>query len=120
MIKKPIEVALPLEAINRMGWKTPAGSIPTGALKKWLKGRSGNTGGNSYSWEPTLTPLQPVQNSGVSANRAANYNADSEGTRLNYEAVSDAVSNLRACRPIDESWKAQIDEDYVRRNKKKR
>lgn len=78
-----------------------------------------------YGWEfiflgANIDAIATGAKFGASADRAANYHADSEGTRLNYEAVSDAVSNLRACRPIDESWKAQIDEDYVRRNKKKR
>lgn len=56
-------------------------------------------------------------NFGISADRAANYNADGEGTRLNYEAVSHAVSEIRAKRSISESWKAKIDEDFARRGK---
>ena len=56
---------------------------------------------------------------GISADRAANYHADGEGTRLNYEAVSQVVSEIRANRPIGDSWKAEIDEDFVRRNKKR-
>ena len=54
---------------------------------------------------------------GISADRAANYNADGEGTKLNYQAVSNVVSEIRASRPIKESWKAQIDEDFARRGK---
>jgi uncharacterized protein YegL len=78
-----------------------------------------------YGWEfifmgANIDAIATGAKFGVSADRSANYNADGEGTRLNYEAVSDAVSNLRACRPIDENWKAQIDADFARRNKKKR
>ena len=54
---------------------------------------------------------------GISADRAANYHADGEGTRLNYEAVSQVVSEIRANRPIGDSWKAKIDADYERRGK---
>ncbi|HWQ72504.1 MAG TPA: hypothetical protein VN370_09330 [Desulfitobacteriaceae bacterium] len=54
---------------------------------------------------------------GISANRAANYHADREGTRLNYEALSHAVSELRAGGALADSWKAEIDEDYEKRNK---
>jgi hypothetical protein len=54
---------------------------------------------------------------GISANRAANYHDDSEGTRLNYEAVSHAVSELRASRPLTDNWKAEINEDFEKRNK---
>jgi hypothetical protein len=55
---------------------------------------------------------------GISADRAANYNADGTGTKLNYDAVGDVVSELRASRPIIDSWKAKIDADYARRGKK--
>ncbi len=52
---------------------------------------------------------------GISANRAANYHADREGTRLNYEALSNIVSELRAGGALADSWKAEIDEDYEKR-----
>lgn len=55
---------------------------------------------------------------GISADRTANFHSDGKSTRLNYEAVSNAVSELRANRPIDASWKAEIDADFVHRNKK--
>ncbi|HEY5583870.1 MAG TPA: hypothetical protein VIK78_05190 [Ruminiclostridium sp.] len=56
---------------------------------------------------------------GIGAGRAANYHADSEGTRLNYEAVSCFVSEIRADIPIDEKWKAKIDSDFANRKKKR-
>ena len=58
-----------------------------------------------------------LQRVGISADRAANYHADGEGTRLNYEAVSQVVSEIRANRPIGDSWKAKIDADYEHRGK---
>lgn len=51
----------------------------------------------------------------IDADRAANYHPDPKGTRLNYEAVSDAVSNVRAAKPIGSSWKEKIDRDYRER-----
>ena len=54
---------------------------------------------------------------GISADRAANYHADSQGTQLNYEAVSCAVSELRSNRKIGDNWKASIDEDFKKRSK---
>ncbi len=76
-----------------------------------------------YGWEfiflgANIDAIFTAERIGICANRAANYNADGEGTRLNYEAVSFAVSEFRASRPITDSWKAEIDEDFTRRNKK--
>lgn len=54
---------------------------------------------------------------GIDPDRAANYHADGHGTNLNYRAVSFAVSEMRASRPLDEKWKAEIEEDYKARRK---
>jgi uncharacterized protein YegL len=55
---------------------------------------------------------------GIAADRAVNYHADGAGTRLNYEAVSDAASCLRTSCPLDGTWKERIDHDYHKRDKK--
>ncbi len=51
---------------------------------------------------------------------AAKFGIDSDraSTRLNYEALSNVVSEFRSCRTIDESWKEKIDEDFARRGGK--
>lgn len=55
---------------------------------------------------------------GIKADRAANYNSDRVGTRLNYEVLAEAVCTMRAsAAPIDGSWKKRIDEDYEKRGK---
>lgn len=75
-----------------------------------------------YEWEfiflgANIDAISTAARFGISADRAANFHADSEGTRLNYEAVSHAVSELRASRPLTDSWKAEIDKDFRKRNK---
>ena len=58
---------------------------------------------------------------GISADRAANYNSDHEGTALNYDVLADAVSDMRCCAsPIGAGWKKRIEEDYEKRGKKNR
>jgi uncharacterized protein YegL len=76
-----------------------------------------------YGWEfiflgANIDAVSTAARFGIGAERAANYNADKRGTRLNYEAVSNAVSELRSNKPIAESWKAEIDDDFKRRGKK--
>jgi uncharacterized protein YegL len=76
-----------------------------------------------YGWEfiflgANIDAISTAARFGIDAERAANYHADDEGTRLNYEAVSNVVSEFRASRPITDSWKAKIDEDFVSRSKK--
>lgn len=52
---------------------------------------------------------------GIGADRAVNYHADSAGTQLNYEVLSDAISAVRSACPLGSGWKTRIDEDYARR-----
>ena len=54
---------------------------------------------------------------GIRADRTATYLCDSEGTALNYEVISDAVSQVRASRPLEEGWKARIDCDRKKRSR---
>lgn len=76
-----------------------------------------------YDWEfiflgANIDAISTAARFGISSDRAANYNADSEGTKLNYEVLNDAVSELRSCGNINSNWKSEIDKDFVRRGKK--
>ena len=55
---------------------------------------------------------------GIARDRAANYHADSRGTGVVYETVSEAVSYVRSCAaPLAANWKQKVDEDYRNREK---
>lgn len=77
-----------------------------------------------YGWEfiflgANIDAIETASRFGIGADRAANYHADSEGTALNYEVVSDAVCKLRSgSAPLDAGWKQRIDRDYAARRKK--
>ena len=55
---------------------------------------------------------------GIAPDRAVNYHCDSEGTRLNYQVLSQAVSAVRCSAPLDGHWKDAIEEDFRKRQKK--
>ena len=55
---------------------------------------------------------------GIGADCAANYHADSEGTNVIYETVSEAITQVRCCAaPLSADWKQRVDEDYKKRGK---
>ncbi len=73
-----------------------------------------------YGWEfiflgANIDAVETARHFGISEDRAVNYNSDSQGTRLNYEVVSDAVSCCRMSAPIQANWSQRIDEDYRNR-----
>ena len=57
---------------------------------------------------------------GIGADRAVNYHADSAGTQLNYEVLSEAICAVRGSAPLGADWKKRIDEDYENRGKRDR
>ena len=73
-----------------------------------------------YGWEflflgANIDAAREAARFGITADRAANYHADHQGTAVIYEAVSDAVCNVRACRPMNDDWRKRVDEDYESR-----
>ena len=75
-----------------------------------------------YGWEflflgANIDAAKEAARFGISEARAANYNADSVGTSVIYEAVSETVCNFRSSRPLTADWKASIDRDYKKRGK---
>lgn len=59
---------------------------------------------------------------GIDASRAANYHADTIGTRTNFEAVSEATCAFRAApvgASMDSGWKTKISRDFESRKKKR-
>jgi uncharacterized protein YegL len=75
---------------------------------------------SKYGWEfiflgANIDAIAAAERFGICEDRAVNYNADSEGTRLNYEVIGETVSCMRASRPISKNWKERIDEDFKKR-----
>ena len=75
-----------------------------------------------YGWEfiflgANIDAAKEAARFGIDAERAANYHADSVGTAVIYEAMSEAVCNVRACRPMNADWKKNVDADYKKRGK---
>ena len=75
-----------------------------------------------YGWEfiflgANIDATKEAARFGIDESRAANYHADSKGTAVIYEAMSEAVCNVRACRPMNADWKKNVDADYKKRGK---
>ncbi|MGN0468885.1 MAG: hypothetical protein ACI4GY_09200 [Acutalibacteraceae bacterium] len=70
-----------------------------------------------YGWEflfigANIDAVTTAKNFGIDEERAVNYHADRKGTKVLFDAVSEAVCNFRAAVPLQEDWRRNIDEDY--------
>lgn len=75
-----------------------------------------------YGWEflflgANIDAAKEAARFGISADCAADYKCDREGTALNYEVISEAVCSVRAARTVSADWKHRIDEDVKRRGR---
>lgn len=73
-----------------------------------------------YGWEflflgANIDAVETASHFGIAPQNAANYHSDGEGTALNYEVLNEAVSSVRASRPLGEDWKERIDRDFNER-----
>ena len=70
-----------------------------------------------YGWEflflgANIDAVETAAHFGIGRDRAVNYHNDARGQAVNYAAVSAAVSRVRSCAPLDESWKDDIEADF--------
>ncbi len=78
-----------------------------------------------YGWEflflgANIDAAEEAKKFGIDEDMAANYNCDEEGTALNYEVISEAITCVRECAtPLSADWKKRIDEDYKKRGRRK-
>ena len=75
-----------------------------------------------YGWEflflgANIDAAREAARFGISEACAANYHADHQGTAVIYEAMSEAVCNVRASRPMSAEWKRRVDEDFMNRDR---
>ena len=79
-----------------------------------------------YGWEflflgANIDAAAEAKRFGIDESMAANYHCDEEGTALNYEVISEAITSVRACAaPLSADWKQKIDADYRRRGRNNR
>ena len=77
-----------------------------------------------YGWEflflgANIDAAQEAARFGIGEEKAANYHADSQGTSVIYNTVSEAICQVRQCSaPLSANWKAKVDEDYRKRRSK--
>lgn len=78
-----------------------------------------------YGWEflflgANIDAAAEARRFGIDESRSANYQCDEAGTALNYEVISEAITQVRGCAaPLTADWKKKIDADYKKRGGKK-
>ena len=86
-------------------------------VKEMLAGKKKENGWEFLFLGANIDAAKEAARFGIGADHAANYHADSMGTAVLYEAVNDAVCEVRASRPMSAAWKKRVDADFQKRSK---
>ena len=75
-----------------------------------------------YGWEflfigANIDSVETAKHFGIAEDRAVNYHADKQGTKVLYEAVGETVCCMRENRAIGSSWGKKIKKDFESRKK---
>ncbi len=78
-----------------------------------------------YGWEflfigANIDAVETAKHYGIGADRSVNYHADSQGTKVVFESVCAAASQVRCSRPLAAEWNKDIDADYNSRKKSRK
>lgn len=97
------------------GMENASGEFNYEQIRKMVKQRK-----SRFEWEflflgANIDATATAERYGITAEKAATYCSDSRGTRLNYKALSCAISEVRANRKLSKKWKEEIDQDYIER-----
>ena len=103
--------------ITTDGMENASHSFTADEVKKMIEHEK-----EKYGWEfifigANIDAVETAKRYGISEDRAVNYHADSLGTAVLYDNVSDAVCSVRECRPMRADWNAKIKKDYASRKK---
>lgn len=75
-----------------------------------------------YGWEfiflgANIDAVREAERLGIGRDYAVTSMSDSIGVAMNYTVACDVVSDIRAGKTINESWKSVIEEDFKKRSK---
>ncbi|MBR3396412.1 MAG: VWA domain-containing protein [Lachnospiraceae bacterium] len=78
-----------------------------------------------YGWEflfigANIDSVETAHHYGIGVDRAVNYHADAQGTKVVYDTVAEAACNFRANAPLGAGWSENINKDYRARKRKNR
>ncbi|MBS3987480.1 MAG: hypothetical protein KGZ38_05935 [Erysipelothrix sp.] len=73
-----------------------------------------------YNWEfiflgANMDALSQAESFGIHRDKAVRYHSDKQGTSLNYDVLSDAISMKRQKQTVTKDWKTRIEKDYNER-----
>ena len=88
-------------------------------VKKMVSRRKEESGWEFLFIGANIDSVETAKHIGIGADRAVNYHSDRKGTAVLYEAVAEAVCDMRCSAPLKKNWSKKIEDDYKSRKKER-
>ncbi len=102
--------------ITTDGYENASHRYSSGQVKKMIEEKK------KKGWEflflaANIDAVQTAAQYGIGPDRAVDYHADSVGTKMVFDTVSETVGLVRASQPIGSDWSAPVRKDFQKRGK---
>lgn len=101
--------------ITTDGMENASRNYSSGQVKKMIRRQKAEQGWEFLFIGANIDAVETAAHFGIDRDRAVNYKADSQGTQVLYDTVSETVCAMRASMPIGADWGQKIDEDNKNR-----
>jgi len=108
-----------LFVITTDGMENASCEYTTNKIKKMIQYQKEKFGWEFIFLGANIDAISTAARFGIDEDFAVDYHADSVGTQVSYEAINEAVLNLRGGKKIDRNWKNGIEGDYKERSRER-
>ena len=117
--KNALESEVPLKTIvviTTDGYENASREFDSSKVRAMIENQKKELGWEFLFLGANIDAVETAKDFGITKEFAVTYCADEEGTALNFDCVSEAVSDVRASRPMSVNWKDRIS-DYIGKKK---
>jgi len=117
--KNALESEVPFKTIvviTTDGYENASHEFDSSKVKAMIENQKKELGWEFLFLGANIDAVETAKDFGITKEFAVTYCADEEGTALNFDCVSEAVSDVRASRPMSVNWKDRIS-DYIGKKK---
>ena len=107
-----------LFVITTDGMENASRQYTSTAVKKMIREKTEKDGWEFLFLGANIDAVETACRFGIRPDRAADFHSDSQGTQLNYQVLSDAITAVRDNVPLQASWKKPIEDDFRKRRRK--
>lgn len=116
--KNALESEVPLKTIvviTTDGYENASREFDSSKVRAMIENQKKELGWEFLFLGANIDAVETAKDFGITKEFAVTYCADEEGTALNFDCVSEAVSDVRASRPMAANWKDKIESHLKRR-----